>query len=519
MNDATALLNNDTIELSFEYNLDTIDLVRDITGREWDKVLKIWKLPATAFHAQEVIDKLSRVFYIDPAIKRLAQGPRIPPRLKYPDGLYPFQKDGVKFVVRSGGRCIIADEMGLGKTIEALAYVKMFGGKTLIVSPANVIYKWRDECNKWIPDKTVAVVLTGDSPIPDSDVVIMSYAIMTLQYTQLVRIPFDMGIWDEAHYLKNHKAQRTRVAKAIINAGLPKVMFLSGTPFLNHPSELYSLLNMLDPIGFNNYYAYAVKYCGAMKIDGFFTIPKNTVTNVDELTKRLEKYMVRRTKRDVALELPDLSRSYMPIEIPNAAEYFKACRDVTEWLNKEGKTVKNKAHVLTRMGILRQILGDGKVDAAVELAENILEMGRKVVLFAHHKSVVDKLYGKLKKQGVLIIDGSTPSEKRQANANEFLISESKFRVMIMSVAGSEGIDLYSASDIIFVEREWTPAKEEQAEARLHRIGQKNAVVAHYIVAAGTIDEKINKLIADKRQVFGQVIHSDEILELVVEELK
>jgi SWI/SNF-related matrix-associated actin-dependent regulator 1 of chromatin subfamily A len=517
--EATAKLEGDEIVLSFPYNLDTIDLVRDITGRKWDATRKVWVIPASVWHAQQVLSKLSRVFRVDPAIRRMATGSNaVPPRLRYPDGLYDFQKAGVKYVIGTGGRCIVADEMGLGKTIEALAYVLMFGGKTLIVAPANVIYKWRDEYQKWVPGKTVAVVKTGSEPLPDTDAVIMSFSIMTLQYPRLIKTPFDVGIWDEAHYLKNSKTQRTRVAKSLITAGLPKVLFLSGTPFMNAPIELFTLLNMLDPIGFNNYWAYATKYCGAMKIDGIFTIPKHTVTNVDELTKRLEKYMVRRTKRDVELELPDLTRSYVPVEIENMKAYLGAVRDVSEWLNSKGKDVKNKSHVLTRLGILRQIVGEGKVEAAYELAENILDAGRKVVLFAHHKSVVDSLYGKLRKRGARVIDGSTPSEDRLKFSKEFLISDSEIRVIIMSTAGAEGIDLYSASDIIFVEREWTPSKEEQAEARLHRIGQKNAVVAHYIVAAGTIDEKINKLIQDKRSVFGQVIHSDEILELVVEEL-
>lgn len=517
--DNKAYIENDNIVLNFDYNLDTINIVRGIEGRQWDKVDKVWKVPATAWHAGEVLARLAGLFRFSPEIAELARGERVPPKVKYPDGLYDFQKEGVQFIMRTQGRCIIADEMGLGKTIEALAYVKMQGGRTLIVSPANVIFKWRDEVLKWLPNWTVAVVRTGDEPMPDTDVVIMSYAIMTLQYARLVKTPFDVGIWDEAHALKNAKARRTRVAKAIVDAGLPKAMFLSGTPFLNEPIELFTLLNMLDPLGFRSYWQFALRYCGAQNIDGRVYLPKGVVSNVDELTKRLEKYMVRRTKQDVSLELPDLTRSYMPVELTNGKAYDKAMWDVTNWLAEKGKTVKNKNHVLTRLNVLRQILGEGKVDAALELADDILQSGRKVVLFAHHKSVVEALSRKLQKKGLLIIDGSTPAAERQRNSKLFLSTNSPYRVMIMSVAGAEGIDLYSASDIIFVEREWTPAKEEQAEARLHRIGQKNNVVAHYIVAMGTIDEDMNTLIQDKRKVFGQVIHQDDILQFIVERLK
>lgn len=518
MTDCTAIINGDDIVISFPYNLDTIDIIRDITGRTWDKGRKVWIVPATPWHAHEVLSRLPAFFYFDPALARLAKGTRVKPTLHLPDGLYPFQQDGVKYIISTGGRCIIADAMGLGKTIESLAYVRMFGGKLLIVSPANVLFKWRDEFLKWVPGRTCAVVLTGSEPLPDTDAVIMSYAIMTSRYAELTKLPFDVGIWDEAHYLKNPKAQRTRVAKAIINAGLPKVLFLSGTPFMNEPTELFSLLNMLDPIGFKSYWQYAKAYCGAQQVEGVWVVPKHTVTNVDELTKRLERYMIRRTKRDVLKDLPELSRSYMPVEIDNMAEYNRARKDISAWLEKNGKTAKNKAHVLTRLNVLRQIIGEGKISASIELAENILESGEQVVLFAHHKNVVTTLRTRLSKHGVLVIDGDTKAEDRNKNSNLFLMKDSRYRVMIISVAGAEGIDLYSASDIIFVEREWTPAKEEQAESRLHRIGQKSSVTAHYIVAAGTYDEKINRLVQEKREVFGQVIKQDDVLEMLVEML-
>ncbi len=514
----TASLQGNLIELSFDFNLDILEVVRDITGREWDKKRKtVWTLPATPWHAHEVIKRLP-MFKIDPEVKKLAKGERKPPRLEFPAGLYAFQETGVEALARNGGRMVIADDMGLGKTIEALAYIKMFGGKTLIITPANVLYKWQDEYKKWIPGCTVAIVRAGNEPIPDADAVIMSYAIMTAQYERLIHIPFDVGIWDEAHYLKSPKAQRTRVAKAIINSGLPKVLFLSGTPFMNEPSELFTLLNMLDPVGFNNYWTYAKKYCGAMQMDGHWLIPKHTVTNVDELADRLKHYMIRRTKRDVELELPDLTRSYLPVDIPNYRDYLHAVEDVSNWLNHKGKEVKNKSHVLTRLNVLRQVIGEGKVDAAAELAESILDAGRKVVLFAHHHDVVRALCRKLMGKGVAVIDGNTPADDRLQISKLFLSSLSSTKVIIMSVAGAEGIDLYSASDVIFVEREWTPAKEEQAEARLHRIGQKNPVNAWYLVARDTVDEKINELVQEKRKVFGQVIHTDTIVELVIEEL-
>lgn len=514
MREANALLVRKRIELSFPYDLEIINIIRSIEGRKWVPEYRVWQVPATPWHAQQVILKLTGEFFIDPAIKRLAEQKSLPPKLQIPAGLYPFQQEGVKFIVRAGGRCIIGDEMGLGKTIEALSYIQMFGGKTLIVCPANVVFKWKDECQKWVPNRSVAVVSNGGIALPDVDIMIMSYSIATMQYTKLTNIPFDAGIWDEAHYLKNQKTQRTRVAKALITSGLPKVLFLSGTPFMNRPSELFTLLNLLDPIGFSNYWSYAVKYCGAQRVDGMWIFPRNGISNADELASRLTKYMIRRTKKDVELQLPDLSRSYLPITIGNRSEYNAARKKAL----LEYKKGKSKANALTTLAELRQVVGKAKVEAAIDLAKTILDMDRKVVLFAHHRSVVASLESNLREYGTLVIDGSTDQETRQENSKLFLRPDSSSRVMIMSVAGAEGIDLYSASDIIFVEREWTPAKEEQAEARLHRIGQKNPVTAYYIVALDTVDEKMNDLIKEKRKIFGAVIRQDDVLETILEAL-
>ena len=217
-------------------------------------------------------------------------------------------------------------------------------------------------------------------------------------------------------------------------------------------------------------------------------------------------------------DLPDLTRTSMPIELTNRAEYKKAVRDVREWLKSKDRSVLNPKHVLTRLNVLRQVVGEGKVEAAVELAESVLRDERKVVLFAHHKEIVTLLVGKLKEHGVLTIVGDTPQKERLENSNLFLSQDSSYNVMVISTAGAEGIDLYSAYDIIFVEREWTPAREEQAEARLHRMGQKNAVNAYYLVAKNTVDEKLDKIVRTKREVVGQVIKQDDIVELIVEDL-
>jgi SWI/SNF-related matrix-associated actin-dependent regulator 1 of chromatin subfamily A len=521
-----SILNDNKIKLEFPFDTATIELVRDIDGRRWDKEHKYWTVPSSAWHCQRIISQLEpRGFEIDSRIRDKADANAKQPDLDYPVGIYPFQREAVDFITHAGGRVILADEMGLGKTIEALAYISLVSSKTLVISPSNVLYKWEAECKKWLPKKTVAVYPTGKGELGEEDIHVMSYGIMVSRFDQLKELEYDAIILDEAHLVKNSKAMRTRVTKALVKMGIAHVLFLSGTPFMNRPSELFPMLNMLDPVGFANYYTYAQRYCGAQYLGGAWYFPPNGATNLEELGERVKYLLLRRTKKDVLHDLPDLTRTSVPIEIDNIREYRKAVKSLKEWLKENDKEVLNPEHVLTRLNTLRQIVGQGKVQAAVELAESVLNDGKKVVLFCHHKEIVRQLQEAFKHYRVGTISGDVAPRKRQDLVNEFLknsndklIPDSSLQVMIITVAGAEGIDLYSASDIIFVEREWTPAKEEQAESRLHRNGQKNPVNAWYIVASGTIDEKFDAMVRTKRAMFKKVIRTDEILELIMNEL-
>ncbi len=507
---ASAILRDEVIELSFPYSLQTIEKVRTIEGRRWNGDLGVWTIPKSPWHAEQVIDVL-KDFYIDPAIKKLAKGDKIKPGLKLPKGLYNYQKDGVKFILSTNGRCIVSDAMGLGKSAEALSCVPHFSGPTLIVSPASVIYKWRDEeCKRWVPDMT-AEIIDGKKPILKADIHIISYSMMVNRFNDLKKLPYQTVIFDEAHYLKSTKSQRRRVANALLQSGIPHVLMLSGTPFMNNPGELFSLLNMIDAVSFPDYFKFAIRYCGGYKDaeSGLWIFPKNIVTNRDELLKRLSRYLIRRTQQEVELELPELTRSYIPIDINNLSEYKKEIKTLKT-------VVKKKTNPLTELTMLRQIVGMGKVPYALELAETILESRNRVVLFAHHKEVVSELYKGLKMHGVRIISGDTDKKDRAKFIAEFQDTASPIKIMIITVAGAEGINLFAASDIIFVEREWTPAREEQAEARLHRIGQKSTVTAYYLVALNTVDEKISELVRTKRDTFGQVISQDEITTNILE---
>lgn len=525
MKERTISLTNRRIQIAFPFDARIITSVKGINGRVWNAGRRVWELPMTSWHANHVIQVLdSYNFNVDPEVVELSTAPKVVPdiRVEYIEGLYAFQRDCVDFIAKAGGRCIIADEMGLGKTVESLAFVKLVSGRVLIISPANVVYKWEAEVKRWLPDRTVQVVTKGSDELESVDIHIMSYAIAVRQYKRLSKLSYKIMIVDECHYVKSPRSQRGRVVKSISRV-TDHLLFLSGTPFLNRPSELFNVLNMIDIVQFGNYFQFASSYCGAYYADGMWVFPPNTLTNRDELAERLAPIMIRRTKRDVLKELPDLTRSVLPVSISNMTEYNQARRDVKQWVKENKKLMKNPEHVLSKLNILRQVVGRGKVDASIELAESLLDDDtKKVVLFAHHKEIISLLAERLKLYGVRVISGETPQKERMKNTQEFQSGNS--RVILITVAGSEGIDLFSINDswtncdIIFVEREWTPAREEQAESRLHRLCQKDAVSAWYVVAKGTVDERMEKIISDKRKIIGQVVKQDEILTALLEEL-
>lgn len=523
----------DRIVISFPFDLATVEFVKtNVPDRMWNHKThpKVWSAPASPWHCAKVIEAMKPLhFHVDPKIEKCANAQVSRPNIRkqLPEALYGYQKEGVEFIHAAHGRALIGDDMGLGKSAEALVWSDLFGGdKILIVSPANVIWKWAlKEVKMWAAGRTWQVVDNGKQTIGDSEIIIMSYGVMVSLYEQLNVIPFDTMIFDEAHYLKSASkrkgSQRGRVAKKLIK-GVPNVLFLTGTAFKNKRIEMYPLLNMLNPQVWSNVIEFGTRYCGGIFQHGSWIVPPDRETNTEELQARLAPIMLRRTKKQVAIDLPDLTRVSIPITIDNAKEYEQTLRSVKEQARTEGY---KPALALTLLNKLRQVVGMGKTSAAIELAEDILETGNKLVIHAHHKAVIKEIVDGLVKilpaSMIGVIDGSTAPKERQELASAFMGTETPaslkrarhIQVMVVSSAGKEGIDLYSANHVVFVERQWTPADEEQIEARLHRNGQKNAVTAHYLVAQGTVDERLDEIVRSKRAEFANLIDTDIIREV------
>lgn len=502
------------LKIYFPYDPDLVEIVRELPDRKFEepkKSPKYWWIPATEWHLDKAIEALPD-FEVDKSTLKLRENGTREWRgeIKLPVTelkLRDFQINGVVFAWERKGRVIIGDDPGLGKTPQSLAYLHVERskiGKVLIVAPASVVYKWEYEIDRWIKWSR-SVIPNGSVRLNGDMIHVMSYAIMRSRYRELIG-RYDTVIFDEAHKLKNPDSKQSISARLITDRA-ERVLMLTGTAFKNRPKELFNLINILRPDLFPNFFKFALRYCNAQKTDMGWDF--NGSSNEKELRERLGSVMIRRLKAEVLNELPDLSRVVIPVDIPNWGEYLDARRLL----------FTERANPLAQITTLRQVIGKGKAEVGLQWAKDFLDDSptEKLVVFCHHKEVVDRMELGLQSYGVQKVVGDVSQSDRRDAIDRFQ-NNPYVRVMVLSSAGGEGIDLWRASNILFVERMWTPADEEQIEARLHRMGQKNAVVAYYLRARRTMDEYMDELITAKRKVFDRVLTAPDVSKEIMQEV-
>ena len=424
---------------------------------------------------------------------------------------YPFQAEGVGFIISRGGRALVADDMGLGKTIQALAWlhhVKAY--PALIVVPASVKLNWQKEIEMTLPDDITVNTLYGRSGNGflgvQSDITIINYDILDAWKDKLPE--YDTLVGDEIHNIKNKSTLRSKAFRVIAKR-CKHLVFLSGTPITNRPVEFFNALSLLDPETFGDFWRYAKKYCNPrMGFRGGWDFTGSS--NAEELHAMLTKtIMIRRKKSDVLKDLPPKVRSVVPIEIDNMDEYRYAETNFFEWVRRTYGDKKASsaaaAEALARIEYLKQLTIKGKMAGIVPWVEDFISTGEKLVLFATHHSTIDGLKTKFGGKAVKI-DGRDNLQVRQNAITSFQGSD-ETRLLIGNIkAAGQGINLTAASNTCFLELGWTPGEHDQAEDRVHRIGQEaDSVTAYFLMAQGTIEEDIAALIDGKRQVISQVL--------------
>jgi SWI/SNF-related matrix-associated actin-dependent regulator 1 of chromatin subfamily A len=457
--------------------------------------------------------------------------------------LYKYQIEGVHFLEQKNGRALIADEMGLGKTVQALSWLKLHPefSKVLVICPASLKINWQREAEKWaLLDMEI---LNGTTPhkIKSNDVII-NYDILSYWEKHLKLKQFDVIIFDEAHYIKNNKAKRTKAFKRLVKS-VPRLIALTGTPIENKPIEIYNIVKVIDPSIFPDATDFAVEFCGAKKTR--FGWDKNGATNTLRLNKILSSsIMIRRKKVDVLKDLPEKQIIKVPFEINNRIEYDQAETEFVEFLKKKFNTenlteeileelkqfakrndievseelttdeirlIKEhkferiaSAPVLAQIELLKQLAVKGKMDQVIEWIENFLESGEKLVVFAVHKKVVSQLMEKFKHIAVKV-DGSVSQKQRQEAVDKFQ-KDVKTRLFIGNIkAAGVGITLTAASNAAIIEFPWSPGELNQAADRIHRITQTKQVTIWNLVGESTIEEKIITLLKKKEKVITKIL--------------
>jgi SWI/SNF-related matrix-associated actin-dependent regulator 1 of chromatin subfamily A len=435
--------------------------------------------------------------------------------------LEPFQWAGVRYLLESR-RAFLADEQGLGKTVEALAALEADGAwPAIVVCPASLKLNWERETRRWLPHRSVAVV-EGRSGVPrDADLVILNYEIVAAHRETLARRRPRALVVDESHYCKNPRAKRTqavrRLAAAVASDGLR--LALTGTPVMNHAEELIAQLRVID------------------RLEDFGSGAKFSRQFQGELSEqRLHWHLrrrcfVRRLKADVLPQLPDKRRVVVPIALDNEREYRLAEEDVIAWLREQPMDLAEldakvaatlRAERLAQIGTLQRLAARGKLRAALGWVEDFLASDEALVVFARHREVQEALIERF--PDALHLVGGDTIEHREAAVRAFQEPGGPRLIVCATRVAAQGITLTRASNVAFLELEWTPAMHDQAEDRCHRIGQHDAVTAWYLLAADSIDETMAKVIERKRGTIaavtdGRTLDGESMVEAVVRELR
>jgi SWI/SNF-related matrix-associated actin-dependent regulator 1 of chromatin subfamily A len=424
------------------------------------------------------------------------------------EAIYPFQEEGITMALQRNGRVILADDMGLGKSIQALGiacYYRM-EWPLLIIAPASMVASWYEQVKNWLPSvnrEDICVTFDGKAELTGL-INILSYD-LAVKLLPASNKSFNVIIADECHALKNSESKRCKTLLPIIKAA-SRAILLSGTPALSRPLELYPQIQAVQPKLFPKFFDFGRRYCAGH--EGYFGWDFKGSSNLRELQLVLERtVMIRRTKAAVLSQLPRKLRHQIFLKVsPRELETYKKLLDLrtnlTEIDDEALEAFQKKAEYMALWKRTAEI----KLPAMIEYVDDLLEAGRKILIFAHHQSVLDAFEGHLvlKKVKFMRIDGKTPPSSRQELCGAFQTDDS-FRVALLSItAASTGITLTAATTVIFAELFFNPGVLLQAEDRAHRIGQMDAVNVHYLLARGTSDDAIWPLILKKLSMLEAV---------------
>jgi SNF2 family DNA or RNA helicase len=414
---------------------------------------------------------------------------------------------------------ILADDMGLGKTTSAvIASLETGAKKVLIVCPASLKINWDREIKNYTDRKVL--IVEGRKWGSTFDYYIINYDIIknyhstdnsedSDDYKLLVNAGFELAIVDEAHYISNNTAQRTRLLNDVLEK-IPRVWLLTGTPMTSRPINYFNLLKIVDSPLTLNWQSYVRRYCAGYQFRVGNRKVWNTsgASNLDELREQTKNLILRRMKTDI-LDLPEKMISPLFLELTSKM-YDEELEDFMRITNdnKEKETI---SVTLNRLMKIRQLISFEKIPYTCEIIDKCIEQGKKVIVFTNFTMTLDMIHEKYKKNSV-ILDGRMSKEKRQDSVDKFQ-TQDKIKVFISNiVAGGVGITLTAAEVVIMNDLSFVPAHHSQAEDRAYRYGQKNSVLVYYPIFENTIEKIIYNILQKKKGIIDQVMGDGEYSE-------
>jgi SWI/SNF-related matrix-associated actin-dependent regulator 1 of chromatin subfamily A len=459
--------------------------------------------------------------------------------------LYQHQEEGIKFLLSRNG-CILADDMGLGKSIQSIiAALESGAKKILIVCPSSTKINWEREINVFCDD---TAIIDGKK-WNDAKFTIINFDILKNFHTlhngkkpkegepevvlnrELAEAGFDLAIIDEAHYLKNNESIRGKIMVELSTKhNIDKVWLLTGTPVANRPMDFFNLLKIIKSPIANNWKYFAVRYCDGRQ---FFRTLKNGqrkqiwltdgASNLEELANKTKNTIIRRLKTEV-LDMPDkvMTPMHHVLDKKGLRDYDLLWEQYMEKRKLEGKKTNELQKDLVELILLRQFIANQAIPYTIEMVENAIEMGRKVIVFTSFTDeleIIANHFGKI----AVRHNGPMTSTQKQKSVDAFQ-NNPKVKVFVGNIkSAGVGITLTEATVVIFNSFDWVPGNNEQAEDRAFRIGQKNDVNVYYQLFDDTISSRMWSMLNNKKDVISTImgdkkLTDDEITALLVDDL-
>lgn len=414
------------------------------------------------------------------------------------DSLYRFQHDGVRWLINREG-CILADDMGLGKTVQVIAAIRLLFNyaklrSALVICPKGLMVNWEREFNRWAPELGI-VILTPQARVRESawsaiygrrHVILTNYEQLRIVPSVLTRTTLDLIVADEAHRIRNRSSQTT---SGVHQLKAHRIWAITGTPIERDIEDLTNLLSLVAPRDFS---------------------PSDSKLPPASIRSRSKKFLLRRRKRNVLNELPDVLDNIEMLELSSGQKrsYRKTIKDY-----QNSDKLGDSLGLLTKLQALCDIDdktgASCKVERTISILEQIRSQNEKVVVFSYRLKPLHELKSRITEhwgaKACELLIGELANDERERTVTNFRTDENSFVLLASSRIASEGLTLVEANHVVLFNQWWNPSANQQARDRVVRIGQKRKVRIYRFCCRGTVEESLEKILKSKQDLFDNTI--------------